>query len=52
MMGERIFERAVSTRIAANPLADLDDGLHVILIGTGSPLADPTRAGPSTAIMA
>ena len=52
MMGERLFEKAVSSRIGVSALADLDDGLHVILIGTGSPLADPTRAGPSTAVMA
>jgi len=52
MMGDKLFAKAVATRIADNPLAELDDGLHVILIGTGSPLADPTRAGPSTAVIA
>jgi len=52
MMGERLFKNAVFERIDLNALADLEGGLHVILIGTGSPLADPTRAGPSTAVMA
>ena len=52
MMGERLFAKAVAARITYNPLANFDNGLHVVLIGTGSPLADPTRAGPSTAIIA
>jgi ribonuclease Z len=30
----------------------LPDGLHVGLCGTGSPLPDPTRAGPCTAVIA
>jgi len=51
-IGERIFARAVSKNIGNNILADLTDGLHVVLIGTGSPLADPSRAGPSTAVIA
>jgi len=51
-MAPKMFERAVAKRITANPLAELEDGLHVILIGTGSPLADPSRVGPSTAIVA
>lgn len=52
MMGETLFTQAVKARLGVDPLADYSDGLHVILIGTGSPLADPKRAGPSTAIMA
>jgi len=51
-IGERIFAKAVSENFGTNSLADLPEGLHVILIGTGSPLADPTRAGPSTAVIA
>ena len=52
LVGDKLFAKAVSERLSTNPLANLEDGLHVILIGTGSPLADPTRAGPSTAIIA
>lgn len=52
MMGDKLFTKAVAARIADNLLAEFADGLHVILIGTGSPLADPTRAGPSTAVIA
>lgn len=51
-VGERVFARAVSKNIGANIMDGLPDGLHVILIGTGSPLADPSRAGPSTAVIA
>ncbi len=51
-IGERLFGKAVATNFGNNVLADLPDGLHVILIGTGSPLADPSRAGPSTAVIA
>lgn len=38
--------------MTANAIADLPDGLHVALIGTGAPLADPRRAGPSTVVIA
>ena len=51
-LGEAAFKRAAHEAMTSNPLADLEDGLHVILIGTGSPLPDPRRAGPSTAILA
>lgn len=51
-IGERIFAKAVSKNFENNILSDLPDGLHVILIGTGSPLADPSRVGPSTAVIA
>ena len=33
-------------------MADFGDGLHVVLIGTGSPLPDAMRAGRSTAVIA
>ena len=51
-IGQRIFAKAVSENFGKNVLSGLPDGLHVILIGTGSPLADPSRAGPSTAVIA
>jgi len=51
-IGERIFAKAVSKNINNNILNAVPDGLHVILIGTGSPLPDPSRAGPSTAVIA
>lgn len=51
-MGEAGFKRAVDAVVSSNTLAELDDGLHVVLVGTGSPLPDPMRAGPSTAVIA
>lgn len=51
-IGARLFERAVQANAGRSAIADLPDGLHAILIGSGSPLADPSRAGPSTAIIA
>ena len=47
-----LFDRAVKTLVASNVEAEWPDGLHVVLIGSGSPLGDPTRLGPSTAIIA
>lgn len=44
----RAYEKAFST----DPIADLPDGLHVGLCGSGSPLPDPTRQGPCVAVVA
>ena len=45
-VGERIFARAAETAVTRNVIGDLPDGIHVALCGSGSPLPDPTRAGP------
>ncbi len=45
---ERIFDKAM----APDPYADLPDGLHVGLCGSGSPMPDPGRAGPCTVVLA
>ena len=42
------YERAMSH----DPRADLPDGLHVGLCGSGSPMPDPTREGPCVAVVA
>jgi ribonuclease Z len=47
-----MFERAAPRLMAADRIAQLPDGLHVALCGTGSPLPDPNRSGPCTAIIA
>ena len=44
----RVFDRAMGV----DPIAELPDGLHVGLCGSGSPMADPTRAGPCTVVVA
>ncbi|MFY8048958.1 MAG: MBL fold metallo-hydrolase [Erythrobacter sp.] len=49
--GERLFARGAAMRVADGGLS-LDDGLHLILCGTGSPLPNPARAGPCNVVIA
>lgn len=51
-VSEQAFRMAATKRIASDPSADLPDGLHVYLCGTGSPLPDDTRAGPCMGVLA
>lgn len=51
-LGEIVFARAVEATYGTDATADLDDGLHVILCGTGSPLPDPARSGPCALVIA
>ena len=51
-IGKALFERALNSAIDSNPIADLPDGLHVGICGSGSPMPDPTRAGPCTMVRA
>ena len=44
----RLYDRAMG----GDPLAELPDGLHVGLCGSGSPMPDPTRAGPCVTVVA
>jgi ribonuclease Z len=44
----RVFDRAMG----GDPIAELPDGLHVGLCGSGSAMPDPTRAGPCTVVVA
>jgi ribonuclease Z len=48
LLDKRIVERAFHNQL----LATLPDGLHAGLCGSGSPLADPTRAGPCVFVIA
>ncbi|MEI6447215.1 MAG: MBL fold metallo-hydrolase [Actinomycetes bacterium] len=47
-----LMKRAVPGMVAADSIAELDDGLHVIICGSGSPLPDPKRGNPCTVIVA
>jgi ribonuclease Z len=50
---DRIIERAAGRALDPGRMDLLDDGkLHVVLCGTGTPIADAQRAGPCTAILA
>lgn len=51
-LAEAAFARAVPRQMSQNVMTNLDDGLHVILCGTGSPMPDPLRKGPCTAVIA
>ncbi len=48
----RVFERVLDARLGADPVAELEDGLHVTLCGAGGPLPDPVRSGPCVAVVA
>ncbi|SKB34284.1 MBL fold metallo-hydrolase [Sphingopyxis flava] len=47
-----LFERGAAKAAGRDPLADLPDGLHVALCGTGSPLPSRDRAGACTLLIA
>jgi ribonuclease Z len=51
-IAERIMARAYDRAMRPDPLDGLPDGLSVALCGSGSPMPDPTRAGPCTAVIA
>lgn len=51
-IAEAVFKRAVAQNVGADPSADLPDGLHVYVCGSGSPLPDPARAGPCLGVLA
>jgi len=47
-----VMDRVIASRMGSSLLDELPDGLHVGLCGAGSPLPDPNRSGPCTAIIA
>lgn len=49
---ERGYAKMVAERIGVNPVANLEDGLHVYICGAGSPLSDPKRSGPCIGVIA
>lgn len=51
-IGASLFERAVGERVGRDSTANLPDGLHIALCGTGSPLPSPSRAGPCNVVIA
>jgi ribonuclease Z len=48
----RVMERGLARTMSADPIAELPDGLHVLLCGAGGPLPDPVRSGPCVAVVA
>ncbi|MGH1370407.1 MAG: MBL fold metallo-hydrolase [Cellvibrionaceae bacterium] len=51
-IGKKVLQIAAEKRLGENSLSELDDGLHLLLCGAGSPLPDPVRSGPCTAVLA
>jgi ribonuclease Z len=51
-IGAALLAQVAKQRVGRDATAGLPDGLHVILCGSGSPLPDPTRAGPCTLVIA
>jgi ribonuclease Z len=51
VVAPRLMERVLARNLAADPIAALPDGLHVLLCGAGGPLPDPVRSGPCTAVI-
>lgn len=48
----RLTERMAQRGLSADLTAELPDGLHAAVCGSGSPLTDPSRAGPCLAVVA
>ena len=48
----RIMTNVAGRAMNADSLAELPDGLTVVLCGAGSPLPDPKRSGPCVAVVA
>ncbi len=51
-IGGALYQRAAQAVSGRDQLASLADGLHIGLCGTGSPMVNPTRAGPCNVVVA
>lgn len=51
-IGEAMFRQAVAENVGRDRAAELPDGLHVFVCGSGSPIPDPDRAGPCLGVIA
>ena len=49
---ERVMERGLETRMGADRVDSLEDGLHLFLCGAGGPLPAPKASGPCVGIVA
>ena len=47
-----IFERAAERNLTRDRVAELPDGLHVFICGSGAPFADPNRFGACVGVLA
>ena len=47
----KLAETMIAKNLTRNLVSELPDGLHVFLCGAGSPMIDPKRSGPCTAVI-
>lgn len=47
-----LIKKKLPEIVAADPVADLEDGLHLAIVGSGSPLPDEKRGNPCVAVIA
>jgi len=47
-----VTKRTLPGRMSADPVAEMPDGLHAAICGSGSPLPDPKRGNPCVAVIA
>ncbi|MBN8869020.1 MAG: MBL fold metallo-hydrolase [Solirubrobacterales bacterium] len=47
-----LIKKKLPEIVAADPVAELGDGLHVAIVGSGSPLPDEKRGNPCVAVIA
>lgn len=47
-----IVRKQLPKIMASDPVAELPDGLHIAIVGSGSPLPDPKRGNPCVAVIA
>ena len=52
LIAERVMEKALPSRMGANLLNQLPDGLHVGLCGAGGPMPSPVASGPCVVVAA
>ncbi len=48
----RIMEKGLESRLSANALEELEDGLHLALCGAGGPMPAPKASGPCVVVIA
>ncbi|KAA1192580.1 MBL fold metallo-hydrolase [Pseudohalioglobus sediminis] len=47
-----LLERGMASRLAADTIAELEDGLHLALCGAGGPMPGPRASGPCVIVVA
>lgn len=48
----RVLERGMESRLSADVINELEDGLHLALCGAGGPMPAPNASGPCVAVVA